>query len=81
MSSWCSAYGVDANFWSEKAVGTRVCGWLERTFNEDGPAPETVTHIRAELVKCLDVLIRSGVAQAKQIEERITEMWPEQKTA
>jgi hypothetical protein len=24
-SGWVSAYGVDANFWSEKTIGTRVC--------------------------------------------------------
>src|ERR1700730_371031 len=31
-TAWCSAYGVDTNFWSEKEIGGRVCAWLDRTF-------------------------------------------------
>jgi hypothetical protein len=27
MAAWCSVYGVDVNFWSEKGFGVRVCGF------------------------------------------------------
>lgn len=72
VSAWRSAHGVDANFWSDQTIGTRVCAWPERIFKEE---PTQVLVIAAdlsdELHKCLDVLVRSGVAQAREIEEQL----------
>ena len=63
MSAWCSAYGTDANFWSEKAIGNRVCTWLDSTLKQDAAATlAAMNFVCEELSKCLDVLIRSGVA-------------------
>jgi hypothetical protein len=76
MTAWCDAYGVDPNFWSEKGVGLRVCGWLDRTFFAD---PESLTVLGDSvdgLTKCLDILVQSGVAQAREIEERIASVSP-----
>jgi hypothetical protein len=70
-AGWCSAYGVDTNFWSEKEVGGRVCAWLDRTFTGDPTSASVIPGIADDLMKCLDILIRSGVAQAREIEERI----------
>jgi hypothetical protein len=70
-TAWCTAYGVDTNFWSEKECGGRVCAWLERTFNADSILATVLAGVEEDLLKCLDVLIRSGVAQARQIEDRI----------
>jgi hypothetical protein len=74
IKAWCTAYGVDANFWSEKEFGPRVCAWLLRTLEADPPPATILATVEADLLKCLDVLIRSGVAQARQVEERITEV-------
>jgi hypothetical protein len=71
MSAWCSTYGTDTNFWSEKEVGSRVCAWLDRTLTTDPGSTAVVPSIVDELTRCLDVLIRSGVAQAREIEDRI----------
>jgi hypothetical protein len=76
VKAWCTAYGVDANFWSEKEFGPRVCAWLLRTFESDPSSATVLATVEDDLLKCLDVLIRSGVAQARQVEERITEMRP-----
>jgi hypothetical protein len=70
-TGWCSAYGVDTNFWSEKEIGARVCAWLDRTFAADSTSVDMLPEVAEDLMKCLDVLIRSGVAQAREIEERI----------
>jgi hypothetical protein len=72
--AWCNAYGVDTNFWSEKGFGVRVCSWLDQTCTSDAGSAEVMPRVADELLKCLDVLIRSGVAQARQIEERIAAM-------
>lgn len=72
MSGWCSAYGVDTNFWSEKEIGGRVCAWLDRTLTTDPTSPAVLPSTVDELMRCLDVLIRSGVAQAREIEDRIS---------
>ena len=73
-TAWCSAYGVDTNFWSEKDIGGRVCAWLDRTFTADSISEGVLPGVAEDLMKCLDILIRSGVAQAREIEERITNM-------
>lgn len=81
MTAWCSAYGVDTNFWSENDVGGRVCGWLDRTLEADPTAAAILPAIVDDLMKCLDILIRSGVSQASDIEERIAGMTLNRKTA
>jgi hypothetical protein len=70
-TAWCSDYGVDTNFWSEKEIGGRVCAWLDRTFTADSTSVDMLPEVAENLMKCLDVLIRSGVAQAREIEERV----------
>ena len=70
-TAWCSAYGVDTNFWSEKEIGGRVCAWLDRTFTAGPTSVGMLPEVAEDLMKCLDILIRSGVAQAREIEEQI----------
>jgi hypothetical protein len=81
MTAWCSAYGIDTNFWSEKDIGGRVCSWLGRMLEADPTATAILSAVADDLMKCLDVLIRSGVAQASEIEERISGMAVNRKTA
>jgi hypothetical protein len=77
---WCTAYGVDRYFWAEKDVGGRVCAWFERTFAADLASADALPGIGDDLLKSLDILIQSGVAQACEIEKRITGMIPDRKT-
>jgi hypothetical protein len=80
-TAWCSAYGVDTNFWSEKDIGGRVSAWLNRTLTADPASADALPAVADDLMKCLDILIRSGVAQAHEIEERIVGMGQSRKTA
>jgi hypothetical protein len=80
-AGWCSAYGVDTNFWSEKGIGTRVCAWIEKTLNADEATPAALIDVQDELTKCLDILVRSGVSQAREIEERIAMVSSQRKIA
>jgi hypothetical protein len=73
-AAWCGAYGVDTNFWSEKGFGVRVCDWLDQTFTTDSGSAAVLRGVEEDLSKCLDILIRSGVAQAREIEDRIAIM-------
>jgi hypothetical protein len=72
-AAWCSAYGVDTNFWSEKDIGGRLCAWLDRTFTADSSSLGVFPDVAEDLIKCLDILIQSGVAQARQLEEQIAD--------
>jgi hypothetical protein len=81
LAAWCSAYGVDPNFWSEKEIGVRACAWLDRTFTADPATPVVVPGVADSLMKSLDILIRSGVAQARVIEERIVGMTQNRRSA
>jgi hypothetical protein len=70
LSAWGSAYGVNTNFWLERDIGPRVCAWLDQILVAASTA--TIgTDVRAELSQCLDVMIRSGVGQARGIEAKL----------
>ena len=71
LQAWCAAYGVDRNFWAEKGFGGRVSAWLDRTCSSDATSVTVLPRVKDDLLKCLDMLIRSGVAQAREIEQRI----------
>ncbi|MBR0965683.1 hypothetical protein JQ554_15425 [Bradyrhizobium diazoefficiens] len=71
MASWCSAYGVDRNFWAEKNIGSRVCTWFDAVLTNDATALAAFTDRVDELFRCLDILVQSGVAQARILEEKI----------
>jgi hypothetical protein len=73
MMAWCAAYGEDTNFWVEKEFGPRLCAWLDRTLTRDSSSVTVLPSVRDDLLKCLDTLIRSGVAQAREIEEQVTQ--------
>lgn len=74
MSAWASAYGIDANFWSEKGIGTRACAWIATSLKEDTAASlAAISFVGQELTQCLDVLIRAGVPQARELEERLAD--------
>jgi hypothetical protein len=73
-AAWGMAYGTDVNFWSEREVGGRLCGWVERTLDEDQTCISKIIEVRDALFKCLDVLVRSGVAQASDVENRIVQL-------
>jgi energy-coupling factor transporter ATP-binding protein EcfA2 len=81
MTAWCSAYGADTNFWSEKDIGGRACGWLDRMLQTDPAAAKALPSVANDLMKCLDILIQSGVVQASGIEERIRGMTINRRTA
>lgn len=76
-SAWATAYDADTNFWSERDIGSRLCSWLDRTTSEDAASSAKIEEVRAPLFKCLDILIRSGVSQASEIERRIAAMRPD----
>jgi hypothetical protein len=80
-AAWCTAYGVDRYCWAEKDVGGRVCAWFERTFAADPASADVLPGVGDDLLKSLDILIQSGVAQAHEIEERITGTAANRKTA
>jgi hypothetical protein len=80
-TAWCSAYVADTNFWAEKDIGGRVCVWLEHTLTAYPSSADVLPGAAEDLLKSLDILIRSGVAHAREIEERIAGMAPTRKTA
>ncbi len=71
MAAWCSAYGVDRNFWAEKNIGSRVCSWFDAVLTNDATALAAFTDRAEEFFRCLDIVVQSGVAQARILEEKI----------
>jgi hypothetical protein len=71
LVAWVAAYGADTSFWVARGVGTQACAWLNKALSAgDGLAlsAEHLTH----LVGALDVLVKSGVAAARELEERFS---------
>jgi hypothetical protein len=81
MMAWSSAYGVDSNFWSEGGIGGRICAWLEQTLAADAVAPGAMFAVAGDLMECLDIMVSSGVAQARAVEDRIAAIVPTRKMA
>lgn len=81
VSAWCKAHGVGANFWNEHHIGHRICVWIDRALSNDAEASTILAQVREELGKCLDVLVRSGVASARALEARIADDGTVKKTA
>ncbi|UUO65526.1 hypothetical protein DCM83_10120 [Bradyrhizobium betae] len=71
LTAWCSAYGVDRNFWAERNIGSRVCAWCDEALTKDATARATLTERADDLFRCLDILVQSGVAQARIIEDKL----------
>lgn len=72
LAAWCGAYGVDRNFWAEKDIGGRICGWFDSVLAKNIGARDTLMSVADDLFRCLDMLVQSGVAQARLLEETIT---------
>lgn len=70
--AWCKAYGIDRNFWAEKNIGSRVCAWFDAVLSKDTSAHADLLIIADNLFRCLDILVQSGVAHARLLEDRIT---------
>ena len=73
VSSWCKVHATGANFWNEHQVGHRICEWIERALSDDPDAANVLARARDDLGKCLDVLVRSGIASARALETRIVD--------
>jgi hypothetical protein len=59
-----------------------VCAWLDNAFKQDTAATvAAVKFMRQVLTRNLDVLIRSGVPQARHLEDRLVDPAPQQNTA
>jgi len=58
--------------WAEKNIGSRVCAWLDTVLANDASSRDRLTSMAEELFKCLDVVVQSGVAHARILEEKIT---------
>jgi hypothetical protein len=80
-STWRGVNDVGANFWSEHQVGHRICEWFEKTLADDPDAPAALASVHDDLGKCLDVLVRSGIASARILEARIADDSSRKKSA
>jgi hypothetical protein len=60
----------------------QICAWLNRALTgSDGHPMQLDDPTRDSLLKSLDVLVRAGIAQAKEIEERVSENGEARKSA
>ena len=70
LTAWCTAYGVDTAFWHYRDIGPRACSWLEKIL----PAHAAVAGdaaLQASLSASLDIMVRSGVGEASQVERKL----------
>lgn len=74
----CTESGTDPY---EHQIGHRICAWIDRALSNDAEASTALDQIRDELGKCLDVLVRSGIASARALEARIVDEGTPKRTA
>jgi hypothetical protein len=72
-SAWCEVHPVGANFWTnEHQLGHRICEWITRALGDEVAAAPILHQVRDDLGRCLDVLVRSGIASARTLEGRLS---------
>ena len=72
-SAWCEVHPVGANFWTnEHQLGHRICEWITRALDDEVAAAPILHQVRDDLGRCLDVLVRSGIASARTLEGRLS---------
>lgn len=82
FSAWCGVHGVGAGFWNnEHQLGHRICTWIETALSNDTDASAALAPVRDELGRCLDILVRSGIAAARALEARVADEGPLKKSA
>ncbi len=73
FSAWCGVHAVGAGFWNEHEIGPRICNWIESALSNDTEPSAALAPVRDELGRCLDILVRSGIAAARALEGRIAD--------
>jgi hypothetical protein len=73
VSAWRTIHKVGDNFWNEHEIGNRICEWVERVLSNDPEAGNVLPQVHDELSRCLDVLVRSGIAAARALENRLAD--------
>ncbi len=72
-SAWRRVHAVGAHFWNnEHRVGHRICEWINRAMDDEFAGAENFAELRDDLSQCLDVLVRSGIASARDLEARLS---------
>ena len=64
-SAWRGEHAVGAQFWTEHQIGHRLCVWIDEALKDEPVVFEALTRVQDDLGKCLDVLVRSGLASAR----------------
>ena len=69
-SAWCSKHGAGSPFWGEHQIGHRICAWIDKVVTDE-PDASAIADLRDDLVRCLDILVQSGVASAHLLELKL----------
>lgn len=70
LTAWSTAYGVDTSFWHDRDIGPRACSWLDKILTSHAVATSDAA-LQATLSASLDIMVRSGVGEASQVERKL----------
>ena len=70
LTAWSTAYGVDTSFWHDRDIGPRACCWLDKILTAHAVAASDAA-FQAALSASLDIMVRSGVGEASQVERKL----------
>lgn len=73
VQTWLKAFPGDTDLWIERRLGRRVCAWLETIYASSPDAFAPLKRIRAEIDSLLSALVRAGVPEARQLEDKLSE--------
>jgi hypothetical protein len=73
-NAWLASYADDSAFWVDQGIGTRVCAWIEDVWRQDGTMLNPDEPVRTEVDRLLAGLIRTGVAEARRLEDLLARM-------
>jgi len=73
LTAWSTAYGVDTPFWHDRDIGPRACSWLDKILTAHAVAASDAA-LQATLSASLDLMVRSGVGEASQVERKLLQL-------
>lgn len=72
LTAWSTVYGIDTAFWHDRDIGPRACSWLDKVLTAHARAAGDAA-LQATLLASLDIMVRSGVGAASQVEYKLSD--------
>jgi hypothetical protein len=69
--SWLAAFPEDKTFWDDQGIGRRLCALIDAVLTLEPKLFALAQLLRGDIDRLLESLVRLGIAEAYQLEDRL----------